>query len=175
VRLSFYGRGVTDTEAALRTGLSDDFKTGFRHHPAGVALIVAATPAGPAGLTVSSLASVSAAPPMLSFSVAATRGSAGALLTAERLDVVLLSADQGAVAEAFATPGAPRFTVEQGWRMDDGWPRLEGARATFHGRIVQLVPAGESRLALVAVSEVELGAPAEPLLYHDRTYRRLAP
>jgi flavin reductase (DIM6/NTAB) family NADH-FMN oxidoreductase RutF len=165
---------VTETTSPA-TQLTDDFKAGFRLHPAGIALVVAMTPLGPVGLTVSSLASVSADPPMLSFSVAAARGSAGALLKAERVDVVLLSVAQATTATAFATPNAARFTAEQGWRLDDGRARLEGARATFHGRIAQVVPAGDSRLVLVEVSAIELGEPAEPLLYHARTYRRLAP
>jgi len=164
---------VTETvpAAPARTTTTEDFKAGFRHHAAGVALVVADTPAGPVGLTVSSLASVSADPPMLSFSVASTRGSARALLQAPALDVVLLSAAHAPLAAAFATPGAPRFTAEQGWLR---FPlRLADARATFHGRIAETVAAGDSRLVLVEVTGVDLGEPAEPLVYVDRAYRTL--
>lgn len=80
---------------------------------------------------------------------------------------------QADVAAAFATPGAPRFTREQGWEPDP--LRLQGARATFHDRIAEVVAAGGSRLVLVEVTGVELGRSDSPLVYVDRTYRTLAP
>ena len=100
-----------DVEALL----SRDFKTAFRHHPAGVALLVTMDGGKPHGLTASSLASVSVEPPMLSYSVTRSGTSARALVAADEVTVFMLSEHQARVADDFATPGAPRFTTDQGW------------------------------------------------------------
>src|SRR5690606_6362781 len=72
------------------TTLAESFNTAFREHPAGIALITATTPAGPVGLTASSVASLGIDPVALSFSVTRTTGSAGGLLAAESYLVHLL-------------------------------------------------------------------------------------
>src|SRR5699024_1766620 len=51
---------------------STEFKQLFRQHPAGVAVITFAGPAAPMGFTATSVISVSAAPPVLAFAIAAT-------------------------------------------------------------------------------------------------------
>lgn len=168
---------ATPVPAASPAPLSEEFRAAFRRHAAGVALVVAPGPDGPVGLTVSSLASVSAAPPLLSFSVGRGRSAAAAVVGARRLDVHLLGADQRAVAEAFATPGAPRFLAAQGWRpahRPGELPVLEGAPARLAVAPVQVVPAGESWLVVAELVAAHLAAdPAAPLVHHDRAYATL--
>ncbi|MCH1865491.1 flavin reductase family protein [Nocardioides sp. CFH 31398] len=148
------------------------FKEGFRHHAAGVALVCAATPDGPVGATLSSVASVSAAPPLLSFSMARTSATGAAVLAADAVTVYLLRADQAALAHSFAVRGADRFSAEQGWRHREGsdLPVLTDAAARFTGRLSVVVPAGASWLALMEVDEIELGTGGAPLVHHDRAY-----
>lgn len=154
------------------TEVVDDFKAAFRLHPAGVALLVAAGEDGPVGMTASSVASVSADPPLLSFSVAKRSSSARVLTSSEMLRVVLLGTHQTALARAFATSGADRFTPQQGW-VDDpaGVPDLPDAPARLLAGVRRVVPAGESWLVLAQVERVTFGAAAPPLLYVDRAYR----
>ncbi|MCD5347401.1 flavin reductase family protein [Agromyces sp. H3Y2-19a] len=170
--------------AARHTALTDEptpsevtaeaFKAAFRVHPAGVALVSAATATGPVGLTASSVASVAADPPVLSFSVTRATGSAGALLGADSFVVHLLADHQVDLARAFARSGAPRFTPEQGWsRLPTGEPVLPEARAALRCRALQLVPVGSSTLVLAEVLEVHGGSDAPPLVYHDRRFHRL--
>src|SRR5690606_6346542 len=71
----------------------DDYKAVFRHHPGGVALITAVGPDGPVALTATSVASVSAEPPLLVFSVSAMSSSLPALKVAETVIVHFLGAD----------------------------------------------------------------------------------
>jgi len=150
------------------------FKNAFRHHPSGVAIVAADTPDGPMGLTISSLASVGVDPAAVSFSVSSSRGSAGAVLAAPTCGISLLGADHVEVATAFAQAGAPRFTTEQNWlAFDDGAPYLADARAALWCRIVQVTPIGTSSLVLAEVLEIRSGAAAEPIVYHDRTFRGL--
>ena len=46
------------------SGITDAYKSAFRGHPAGVAVITAEGPDGPTGLTASSVASVAIDPPV---------------------------------------------------------------------------------------------------------------
>ncbi|MEI5676521.1 MULTISPECIES: flavin reductase family protein [Nocardioides] len=156
--------------------LPDRFRSGFRRHAAGVTIVAAATPTGPVGATVSSVASVSVEPPLLSFSLLRSSTTAGALVDAGRLVVHQLAADQVEVAAAFASRTAARFTAEQGWsRAADGTPLLAGATASYGGRVEQVIPAGGSWLVLLRVDDVTLGPEAAPLLHHDRRYWSVAP
>lgn len=56
---------------------TEDFRAAFRTHPAGVALITATVDGEPAGLTLSSLTSLSLDPMAVAFSFSRTTGSAG--------------------------------------------------------------------------------------------------
>ena len=62
---------------SAKGGLAEAFRRAFRGHPSGVAVVSAATPAGPVAVTVSSLISISDSPPTVAFSVrAASRSGA---------------------------------------------------------------------------------------------------
>jgi len=156
--------------------LTDQFKAGFRRYPTGVAIVAASTETGPVGATVSSVASVSANPPMLSFSVSRSGRSGPALTGSDRLAVHVLTESQADLAAAFADRTAPRFTVAQGWALPQGQPPvLDDAAASFSGKVVRVVPAGEAWLVLLEVESVRLGETADPLLHHDRHYWSLGP
>lgn len=166
---------MEQTAAAETRSRQELFKSAFREHPAGVAVISAMSPAGPVGLTASSVASVAVDPMTLSFSVTRANGSAGGLLEAQTISVHLLAEHHVDLADAFARSGAPRFTPEQGWSaFDDGEPLLDDARATLLCRITHIIKVGSSSVVLAEVLDVRIGEPAPPLIYHDRRFRRLA-
>ena len=71
---------------------ADDFKALFRGHPGGVAVITADAGEGPVALTVSSVVSVSAEPPLPIFSVSALSSASDVLSRAETVVVHLLDA-----------------------------------------------------------------------------------
>ena len=156
--------------AELAAGLKDAFRT----HPAGIALITAQTPAGPVGLTASSVASVGLDPAALAFSVTRATGSAGGLLQASSYLVHLLDEPQLGIAQQFAVTGGERFTEEQGWEyLESGEPFLPGTRAALRCRTLQSVGVGASTLVVAEVLDVRLGAPAAPLIYRDRAFHAL--
>lgn len=147
------------------------FKDAFRLHPAGVALVSGRAPEGLVGLTLSSVASVSADPPVLSFSVTRATGSAGGILAADTFVVHFLAEDQVDLATAFARTGAERFTPEQGWsELKTGEPFLPGAAAALRCTIRETHPVGSSVLVLANVLDVRTGPPKNPLLFRDRTF-----
>ncbi|WP_350346914.1 flavin reductase family protein [Agromyces sp. G08B096] len=167
---------MTGAEAAVPvpTPVGEAMKHAFRMHPAGVALIAAATATGPVGLTASSVASVAVDPPAISFSVTRGTGTAGALLATPTFAVNFLAEHHAGLARVFARSGAPRFTPDQGWqRLPTGEPFLPDATAVLRGRALERIPVGSSTLVLAEVLEVRLGPDAPPLLFRDRRFLRL--
>ncbi|WP_269059690.1 flavin reductase family protein [Catellatospora vulcania] len=142
----------------------------FGRYPTGVAVICAAGPQGPVGLTASSVASVSLTVPALSFSVMDTR-SARHLLQAESLVVHLLGPAHVGVARDFSRSGGPRFTPDQGWRtLPTGEPFLPGALAALRVRPLRQVPVGDATLVVARVLDVHHGPEGGQLIYHARRF-----
>ncbi len=154
--------------------MTDLFRNAFRSHPAGVAVITAVGVSGPVGLTASSLASVSADPPALSFSLSGSR-SAEQLIEAETVLVHMMDAAQVELVKLFSKPGTERFTSGMNWStLPTGEPLLLDAPWALRCRITHRVPVGASILLAAEVLDV-LTTPgkAAPLVYHDRAFHRL--
>jgi len=150
------------------------YKQAFGNQPAGVAIITAQTPNGPAGLTASSVASVSLDPPALVFSVTSSRGSASKILAADRFVVNFLNASQVQIARDFAVPGAPRFTPEQGWEQlpTGDWvlPQAHAALlCTHHARVA----VGDSTVVVATIEDIIVDTPGQPLVYVNRVFHGL--
>lgn len=159
----------------------DEFKTVFRSHPAGVAVVALRHEGRPVGFTATSVISVSAAPPLLAFSLAATSSSWPAVSAARTLAVSFLADHQDDVSARFATSGIDRF-ADGGWTaLPTGEPVIDGAVSWFRARVVQRTPVGGSYLvslraleSSVAAGRAQRGEPAaSPLVYQDRTYHRI--
>jgi flavin reductase (DIM6/NTAB) family NADH-FMN oxidoreductase RutF len=146
------------------------FKSVFRHHPAGVAVVTLAHAGRLHGFTATSVISVSADPPVLTFSIDSSSSSWPPLAEAETLVVNFLAAAQVEVSARFATRGIDRF-AEGGWLLlPSGEPVLEGSPSWVRGRIIQRTAIGRSFLVSVLAVEVHRSGHAAPLVYHDRTY-----
>ncbi|GAB3598110.1 flavin reductase family protein [Microbacterium tumbae] len=156
------------------TDVGEGLKAAFRTHPAGVAIITAATDAGPVGLTASSVSSVAVDPAAIMFSVTRATGSAGAILGAATFLVHLVDSEHADLAQNFAVSGAERFTADQGWsRLATGEPYLASARAALRCRPLHTVSVGSSTVVIAEVLEVIMGQPGRPVVYHDRRFHTL--
>ncbi|MBP2413844.1 flavin reductase (DIM6/NTAB) family NADH-FMN oxidoreductase RutF [Arthrobacter stackebrandtii] len=155
--------------------LTSDFKSAFGGHPAGVAVITAGSPTGPVGITASSVASVSAEPPLLAFSLAAQSGSAAALAVAETVVVHLLTTADLELARVFADSRSERFTGTMAWtRLPGGEPLLSHHGFALRCKILSRTPAGGSLLLAAEVVEIVTPeAAGEPLVYHSRNFHAL--
>ncbi|MFE7644822.1 flavin reductase family protein [Streptomyces phaeoluteigriseus] len=146
----------------------------FRRHAAGVAVITAPGEGGPVGFTATSLTSVSAEPPMLSFGIGTGASSWPAVSAAGHVGVHILGDHQRELAATFARSGADRFGAPTSWREGpEGVPVLDDVLAWLVCRVVARVPAGDHRIVL---AEVVLGDPAgagRPLLYHQGRFTAL--
>lgn len=168
-------KSAPEVQPAPSPRLTADFKAAFGGHPAGVAIITANSATGPVGITASSVASVSAEPPLLAFSLAAQSGSAAALAVADTVVVHLLSTDDLDLARIFADSRSERFTESMPWtRLESGEPLLMHGGFALHCKILSRTPAGGS--LLLAAEVLNIIAPAStgaPLVYHSRTFHVL--
>ncbi|MFI1963449.1 flavin reductase family protein [Streptomyces pathocidini] len=174
-------RPVTENPAA-----TDLFRSAFRRHAAGVAVITAHG-VRPAGLTATSLASVAAEPPLLSFGIGTGSSSWPVFADAEHVGVHILDERQRELAATFARSGADRFAPPTRWRRGPyGVPVLEGVQAWLVCRVAARIPAGDHRLVLAEVLTGGAGGvlagdaegwdadgSGRPLLYHQGRFTAL--
>ena len=113
------------------------------------------------GLTASSVASVSAEPPILALSLSSRSGSAGAVADAESIVIHLLSDANVGLAETL-TPVNSRACP------------AESRCCTAQPSRCSRTPVGGSLLMAAQVEEVlETNDDSAPLVYHDRAFHRL--
>ncbi|UZN02599.1 flavin reductase family protein [Cellulomonas sp. S1-8] len=150
----------------------EQYKQVFRRHAAGVAVITLRDAGRPVGFTATSVISVSAAPPLLAFSLASGSSSWPALSRAATVAVSFLAEGQEDLSTRFATSGIDRFAAGGWTALPTGEPVVDGAQAWVRARIVQRTPVGDSYL--VSLRALAHGvADVGPLIYRDRVYHRL--
>ncbi|MER5461587.1 flavin reductase family protein [Streptomyces sp. NPDC002668] len=151
----------------------DLLRSVFRQHAAGVAVITAQGD-NPVGFTATSLNSVAAEPPLISFGVGTSSSSWPVIARAEHVGVHILGEHQQELAATFARRGADRFAQPTRWSTGpEGVPVLDGVLAWLVCRVVGRVRAGDHR---IVVAEAVVGDPAgagRPLLYHQGRFNAL--
>lgn len=146
----------------------------FRQHAAGVAVITARGESGPVGFTATSLASVSADPPLLSFGVGTGGASWPAIAASGHVGVHVLGEHQRELAATFARPGADRFGAATAWHEGpEGVPVLDDVLARTVCAVVARVPAGDHRIVLAEVLLGDHTGPGRPLVHHQGRFRAL--
>jgi len=150
------------------------FRSVFRRHAAGVAVVTATGPAGPVGFTATSLTSVAAEPPLLSFGVSLGSSSWPTVAEAAFVGVHILGEHQEALAAVFARSGADRFGPATAWSSGPhAVPLLDGVPAWLVCRIVARIPAGDHRIVVAQAVDGDPHGPGRPLLYHEGGFHRL--
>lgn len=175
--------GIIDPPHDVEVLSADEFKLAFRNHPAGVAIVTADAGNGPVAMTVTSVFSVSAEPPLLVFSASAQSSATPTITEAKTVVVHLLGADQLHLAKLAATSGANRFPEDIPLeKLPTGETVYSEAHAWIRGRTVNKLKAGNSTVFLIEALEsktpeagsAELDASsAHPLVYHNRTWHKL--
>lgn len=158
------------------SGMSiDDFKYVFRNHPAGVSIITADDGNGPAGLTATSVISVSANPPVFIFSLSTQSSAASTISNSDTVVVHMLGADQLTKAKIFSRSNIDRFADTNSWtRLATGEPILTAAQTWIRGRIVNRMDAGDSTVIAVLALQAQIAEPVDqPLVYHNRNWHTL--
>ncbi|MEU3183767.1 flavin reductase family protein [Streptomyces sp. NPDC006923] len=152
---------------------ADLLRSVFRKHAAGVA-VVTAQGEHPVGFTATSLNSVAAEPPLISFGVGTSSSSWPVLSEAGHVGVHILGEHQEELAATFARSGADRFAPPTAWRTGpEGVPVLDGVLAWLVCRVVARVPAGDHRILIAQAVVGDPAGPGRPLLYHQGRFNAL--
>ncbi|GHH72257.1 flavin-dependent reductase [Streptomyces sulfonofaciens] len=165
----------SDLGTPRRTPLDapDLLRAVFRRHAAGVAVITAQGES-PVGFTATSLTSVSAEPPLISFGISMIASCWPVISTAEYVGVHILGEDQRELAATFARSGADRFASPTRWSAGpEGVPVLADVPAWLVCRIAGRVPAGDHHIVLAEPLAGDHTGGGRPLLYHEGGFRTL--
>ena len=147
-----------------------DFSTALRQYAAGVCLLTVRDDIDDVGTTVSSVMSVSAAPPLVAVGLTAGGYPAEVLEEVGACALTVLGVQHAVVASRFASHGRPsaRHLLESvPWvrAATSGAIVLRDAPAALDCRVERLVPAGDHVLALLEPLDVAVLDPdVAPLL-----------
>ncbi|MFJ9368645.1 flavin reductase family protein [Nocardia sp. NPDC101769] len=133
-----------------------------------VTVITAADEDGPHGATVSSLASLSLRPALISIALDRRSSLLTRIRTSGRFAVNVLASTQDDLAMLFATRGADRFSATE-WSPEEGLPRLAGVAGWAACEVWQTVEAGD-HLLLIGLVTRAASAQEAPLVYGYRTF-----
>ncbi len=150
----------------------DAFKQVFRRHAAGVAVVTSLAPDGsPVGFTATSLASLSAVPPMATFNMARIASAWPAMTIGNRVVIHTLGPRSRHHAVRMAGDHALRFSSTDWHVGPHGLPLLDDATAWMVGRIEEVHEIHANAVVVVRIEDGRLGEPDAPLVYHERSYR----
>ena len=151
----------------------DAFTRAFRRHAAGVAAITTLTPDGcPAGFTATSLASLAAKPPLVTFNMAQSSSAWSAMTVGNRVAIHMLGSRSMHHAKRMAADHEARFQGEHWHEGPHGVPILDGVTAWMLGTIIEVHPVHSNAVIVAEIETGELGDDDEALLYHERAYMR---
>lgn len=127
------------------------------------------------GLTVNTLTSVSLDPQIVLISITRESIPSRALSTAGRFAVSILSVEQEAISNIFATaPMDERFSKVELELTESGLPIVKDCMAHLEANIIDTVDAGDHTLFLAEVTDMNMyHEEANPLLYFQGKYGSL--
>jgi flavin reductase len=150
------------------------FTNAMRRAVSGVSIVTTSGDFGRYGLTVSSMTSVSAEPPMLLVCVNRNSIAHDAIARNHRFAINVLSAQQQNLAASFAGSDlyGPAYDLSSSEWTDSacGLPQAVNAAAFFECELDTAVTAGTHSIFIGRVTKA-LGADETPLAYADREYR----
>ena len=146
-------------------------KVAFRRHASGVAVITTADEHGaPVGFTATSVTSLGATPPLLTFNVARGASSWPALSRQGYVAIHMLGNDEVALAQKLAGPHEKRF-LDSDWSTGPhGLPIFDCASAVIIGKIREIHLVEANAVLVVDVLSGLVGAKQGGLLYHHRSF-----
>ena len=151
---------------------SEAFLESFRRHGAGIAVITLLKKDGsPTGFIATSLASLSANPPLATFNIAQTASSWSSVSIDTPVLIHLLSTDNVALAKKMAGESDQRFEGDHWEEGPGGVPLLTGVHAWMSATIVAITEVEFSAMVAARITGGSLGAKSTPLVYSGRDYR----
>lgn len=149
------------------------FRDLFGQFPSGVCVITTAGGAGTAGMTASSVCSLSLDPMLLVVCIANRAGTLGVIQRNGRFAVNLLRGDQAAISSGFAArkPWAEKFAGVR-HELVAGSPVLTDALGWLACRTYSSFACGDHTIVVGEVLDLHRGE-GQPLVWQSGAYRRL--
>ncbi|MGY1983510.1 flavin reductase family protein [Nocardia gipuzkoensis] len=145
----------------------------FGCFPSGVAAVCADIDPQPTGILVSSLTSVSLAPPLLSICIQHGSRTWGSLRTADHLGISILGDTHEALCRQFSAPAPDRLAGVEFTRTARGAVLLPETTAWFVCSPYDELPAGDHTIVLLRIEKL-LAQPAfTPLIFHGSRFHRM--
>lgn len=173
--------GEEASTAGPKTLSATDFRGIFRRHPAGVTVVTADAGSGPVALTATSVASMSADPPLLIFSVSSLSSSARVLKDSDTVVVHFIDPESLDVAKLGATSGVDRFADTSIWsRLPTGEAIFHNVRTWIRARVVNRLEASGSTIFIAQAIQASHSAEQldeqperDGLVFMNRTWHRI--
>ncbi len=151
------------------------FREALSRFASGVCVVTTVDADGlPAGVTISSFASLSLIPPLVLFCIGKTSTSLASWLAAPHFSVNVLGAGQESLCELFASQAGDKFVSVRGTIGGNGCFRLASALATLECRRTSVHEEGDHYIVVGEVERMSLGDNSGPLLRFRGGYRHLA-
>ncbi|ARQ00560.1 flavin reductase family protein [Pseudorhodoplanes sinuspersici] len=161
---------------AVKPDLADRFRETMRRTASGVAVLTTDGAAGRAGITVSTLCSLSMEPPSVVACVHRDNRALDTILANGVFAANVLADDQEIVAKTFAgmipEMRHDRFASGRWQQLATTAPVLQNALAAFDCKTASTFDFGTHRILIGEVVEVD-NRDGAPLLFADRNFRRL--
>jgi flavin reductase (DIM6/NTAB) family NADH-FMN oxidoreductase RutF len=143
----------------------------------GVAIILAAHEGESYGMTINSFTSLSADPPLATVVLKNDTHIFDLVQRSRIFRVHILSAAQRELAENFAGKlhGAERMNSLTMDSTPNAASLLDAGLASLDCRVVHAYAAGVNTLFIAEVVATKVRSTEEPLVYHDREYRKILP
>ncbi|MBT5616729.1 MAG: flavin reductase [Microbacteriaceae bacterium] len=152
---------------------SQAFLEAFRRHGAGISVVTALKSDGsPTGFTATSLASLSASPPLATLNMSQMASSFSSIKKDSSLLIHMLGASQLELARTMSGDADQRFVGDHWEPGIEGLPLLKGVAAWMHVSVVEIMKVEFSASVAVAVRGGGLGPQEEALVYQDRDYKK---
>ena len=134
---------------------TEAFKQAFRRHAAGVAAVTSLAPDGtPVGFTATSLASLAAVPPLVTFNMAQVSSAWPAMTVGNKVAIHTLGPRTQHLAAKLAADNSVRFEGEHWVPGPYGVPILEGVTSWMLGSVLEVHPVHNNAVIVV---QIELG------------------
>ena len=159
------------SRAAAPAFAAADFRAALGMFATGVTIVTALDPDGqPIGLTANSFNSVSMEPPLVLWSLSRHAGSMPAFRRGSHYAINILSAEQKALAERFASKDIERFVGVAHRAGASGVPLIDGAAAVFECFNRSRYEEGDHVIFVGEVEHCAWRKGAKPLLFHGGRY-----
>ena len=155
----------------------EQLRQSMRAWTSGVTIVTASHAGVQHGMTVSSFTSIALEPPLVIVSLQTDSRTHGLVLGAKAFAITILAEDQQELSDIFAgrVPDTEdRLAGLETETLTTGAPFIKGGLAYLDCRVSQTIEVGTNTLFLAEVVSARGNGEGNPLVYHDRSYRKLS-